>query len=79
MARFTLSDESAVRKLPCATTAMAAASELTDLDAVVLAVPHRGLGPLALELIRAGTPVLSDVKCALSPADLPAGVRYWRL
>lgn len=53
--------------------------QLVRLNAVILAVPHRGLDRLALELIQGGTPVLADVKCALEPTQIPLGVRYWRL
>ena len=52
---------------------------LTDLDAVILAVSHRELVPFARELARRPTPVMIDVKAALTGAELPEGVRYWRL
>ncbi|TAH37292.1 MAG: nucleotide sugar dehydrogenase [Planctomycetota bacterium] len=73
---------------------------LTALDAVILAVPHRGLEALALRLAsaapsrrvlagaragrdepgaRPGVAVLLDLKAAVARADVPAGVRYWRL
>ena len=55
------------------------AAALTDLDAVILAVAHRELVPLAYELARRPTPVVVDVKAVLVPAELPDGVRYWRL
>lgn len=53
--------------------------DLTRLDAVILAVAHRPLVPLALSLARRPTPVVIDVKAALAPAELPGEVRYWRL
>ena len=81
--------------------ALQPAAALRELDAVVLAVPHRGLGVLALRLLHAAHPaarayagpaggaagagwpeaaaVLVDVKAAISPDQVPAGVRYWRL
>jgi UDP-N-acetyl-D-galactosamine dehydrogenase len=55
---------------------------MTDLDALVLCVPHRAImekmspGP-AERLVKGG--VLVDVKSALSPADLPEAIRYWSL
>jgi UDP-N-acetyl-D-glucosamine/UDP-N-acetyl-D-galactosamine dehydrogenase len=54
-------------------------TDLTDLDAVILAVPHRVLLPLAHVLARRPTPVVIDVRAALVPAELPIEVRYWRL
>ena len=54
-------------------------SALTELDAVILAVSHRQLIPLARQLAARPTPVIVDVKAALDPAELPQGVRYWRL
>jgi UDP-N-acetyl-D-galactosamine dehydrogenase len=56
--------------------------ELSPLDAMVLAVSHRGYldlgpGPL-LGMIRDGG-VMVDVKSALQPASMPRGIRYWSL
>ena len=61
---------------------LAAAAELTDLDAVILAVPHEqylaaGPGPLLAALKRPA--VLVDLKSALTPEAMPQGVRYWSL
>lgn len=52
-----------------------------DLDALILAVPHRaylgnGIDPVAM---LKGDGVLFDVKSALDPAALPAGLAYWSL
>ena len=56
--------------------------EMAGLDAVVLAVSHRGyleLGPARLAgMIRDGG-ILVDVKSALDPAEVPSTVRYWSL
>ncbi len=54
---------------------------LTDLDAVVLAIPHRGLGACALELAAgADEPLpLLDVMWGVDPEDVPPGTPYWRL
>ncbi len=56
-------------------------SEFRDLDAVVLAVPHREYlretGLLYGRLAPGG--VLIDVKSALEPDSVPAGARYWSL
>lgn len=55
---------------------------MTDLDALVLCVPHRAImekmspGP-AGRLVKGG--VLVDVKSALNPRDLPESIRYWSL
>ena len=54
-------------------------ARLETLDAVVLAIPHRELAPLALELVRAGAKILVDVMWGVDPAEVPDGVRYWRL
>jgi UDP-N-acetyl-D-galactosamine dehydrogenase len=56
-------------------------AEFRDLDAVVLAVPHRDyLGPLRSRVIQAVGPggVFMDVKSAFSAADMPSA-RYWSL
>lgn len=55
---------------------------LTDLDALILASPHRvflesGTEGLGMRL-RAGG-LLVDIKSVLSPVDLPAGRQYWSL
>jgi UDP-N-acetyl-D-galactosamine dehydrogenase len=52
---------------------------LTDLNAVVLAVPHQGLAELARILVTGRTPVLIDVRSVISREDLPSNIRYWRL
>ncbi|MBS0472148.1 MAG: nucleotide sugar dehydrogenase [Proteobacteria bacterium] len=56
-------------------------SRFRDLDALVLAVPHlhylSNLDGLFGMLSAGG--VLVDVKSALAPAGLPAGLRYWSL
>ena len=54
-------------------------ARLETLDAVVLAIPHRELSPLALELVHAGANILVDVMWGVDPAEVPDGVRYWRL
>jgi len=56
-------------------------SDLTDCDALVLAVPHKfylSEAKKILSLIRDGG-VLMDVKSALKPHAVPAGVQYWSL
>ena len=58
---------------------LVAAEALTDLAALIFAVPHAGLDALALEIAARPTPVLIDVKAALDRDALPEGVRYWRL
>lgn len=57
---------------------LAARGELTDLDAIILAVPHEELLPLARELVQE-TPLLVDVLWGIEPQSLPEGTRYWRL
>jgi len=58
------------------------AEAITDLDALVLCVPHRAImekispDPSG-RLIKGG--VLVDVKSALNPQDLPDSMRYWSL
>ena len=57
-------------------------SDLTDLDALVLAVAHRDLVERPnSELLSGLKPggVLIDVKSALSAAAMPPGVEYWSL
>ncbi len=55
--------------------------DMRDLDAVILAVPHRQyLADLDDLIGRARSPgVFIDVKGAVDPAQLPAGVKYWSL
>ncbi|MFT5289773.1 MAG: UDP-N-acetyl-D-galactosamine dehydrogenase [Planctomycetota bacterium] len=54
--------------------------DLVDLDAVILAVPHRDLKPLAIELAKAtSNPLVIDVQWGLAPTDLPDETTYWRL
>ena len=56
------------------------ATRLAGADAVVLAVPHRGLADLALSLVGPGqAALLADVQGAIDPAAVPPGVRLWRL
>jgi UDP-N-acetyl-D-galactosamine dehydrogenase len=57
---------------------LGARGDLTDLDAIILAVPHEELLPLARELV-AATPLLVDVLWGIDPQSLPDGTRYWRL
>ncbi len=57
-------------------------SEFQNLDALVLAVPHRsylseGLGLITSLLKPDG--VLVDIKSVFRPSQLPPGVRYWSL
>jgi len=57
-------------------------SELTELDAVVLAVPHRYYLDLPLERLLAGLRpggIVIDVMSALDPAQVSARFRYWSL
>jgi UDP-N-acetyl-D-galactosamine dehydrogenase len=62
--------------------AIAPIEELEGLDVLILAVPHRAYlegGPAALlARLRPGG-VLVDVKAAVDPAAVPAGVHYWSL
>ena len=53
--------------------------ELTSLDAVLLAVPHDVLVPVALELMHAKPQLLVDVMWGVDESQLPDGARYWRL
>lgn len=54
---------------------------LRDLDALVLAVPHRAYLADEKALLAMVRPdgVLIDVRSALSPSRLPAGLNYWSL
>ena len=60
---------------------LVARKELTDLDALVLAVPHKDLMKDLADLWRVIRPRgwVVDVKSALDPAELPRHVRYWSL
>lgn len=51
---------------------------LNDLDAIILAVPHEALLPVARELVTEAE-LLVDVMWGIEPETLPAGIRYWRL
>ena len=51
---------------------------LTNLDGVVLAVPHAELLKPAVELARKSA-LLVDVMWGVDPESLPDGTRYWRL
>ena len=53
--------------------------ELVEIDAVILAVPHDALKPLALELVDGRAALLVDVMWGVDPQRVPAGKRYWRL
>ena len=53
--------------------------ELTGLDALILAVPHAELVPLAEELAQEGTRIVLDVLWGLDLARLPRSTRTWRL
>jgi UDP-N-acetyl-D-glucosamine/UDP-N-acetyl-D-galactosamine dehydrogenase len=56
-------------------------SALKDLDALILAVPHREFlaDPEALFARLKPGGVFVDVKSALSPKDVPSVIRYWSL
>jgi UDP-N-acetyl-D-galactosamine dehydrogenase len=53
--------------------------DLTDLDAVVLAVPHTSLEKVAVDLLGGRTSLLVDVMWGVEPSSVPDGTRYWRL
>jgi UDP-N-acetyl-D-galactosamine dehydrogenase len=57
-------------------------SEFQDLDALIIAVAHRGFDTLVLEelprLVKPGG-IVADVKSVLKGAKLPAGFKYWSL
>lgn len=61
---------------------LADAGAMTDLDAMVLCVPHRAilqeLLPTPASRLKDGG-VLVDVKAVLDPRELPGSVRYWSL
>jgi UDP-N-acetyl-D-glucosamine/UDP-N-acetyl-D-galactosamine dehydrogenase len=56
--------------------------ELTDLDGLILAVPHAeylDAGPARIaERLKPGG-VLLDVKSVISPGSVPPGVHFWSL
>lgn len=56
-------------------------SEFTDLDALILAVPHRSYVGGAVDLVGMLKPdaILFDVKSALEPSGLPERLTYWSL
>lgn len=60
---------------------LAALEDMHDLDAIVLAVPHRiylnQAGEILKRLKRNG--VFIDVKSAISPSSVPTGTTYWSL
>ncbi|WPZ36216.1 nucleotide sugar dehydrogenase [Thalassobaculum sp. OXR-137] len=61
---------------------LVAADTLVDLDALVLASPHRaflkdGVSGLGARLRPGG--LLVDIKSVVAPGDLPEGLRYWSL
>jgi UDP-N-acetyl-D-galactosamine dehydrogenase len=61
---------------------LSAASELGQLHALVLAVPHREFLELPREqlfaqLVEGG--IFLDIKSVIPPGDVPAGVTYWSL
>ncbi len=58
---------------------LARREDLRELDGLVLAMPHRVLVPLAVELAREGTLLVVDVMWGLDPAELSPSARYWRL
>ncbi len=62
--------------------ALAPLAELRELDALILAVPHRdylalGEGGLTAMLLPRG--IIIDVRSAIDPDRLPAGLDYWSL
>ena len=60
---------------------VAAITEFTQLDALVLAVPHRDYlrDPTALFGMLANGGTLMDVKSAILPRDVPKHLQYWSL
>lgn len=60
---------------------MSSAESLRDLDALVLAVPHRVImSDIQNWLLRIKPQgVMADIKSALDPATIPAQLRYWSL
>ncbi|MGB4100831.1 MAG: nucleotide sugar dehydrogenase [Alphaproteobacteria bacterium] len=61
--------------------ALSAAADLTDLDALVLAVPHRQVMTDIQGWLKCVKPqgVVADIKSALDPATVPEQLRYWSL
>ena len=60
---------------------LSAAEELSDLDALVLAVPHRKIMAdikIWLQRVRPQG-VVADIKSALDPTAIPQNLRYWSL
>ncbi len=61
---------------------LAGEEAMTDLDALVLCVPHRATmeskDPRPVDRLAKGG-ILVDVKSALDPSDLPPSIRYWSL
>jgi UDP-N-acetyl-D-glucosamine/UDP-N-acetyl-D-galactosamine dehydrogenase len=55
--------------------------KFTDLDALILAVAHKEYLAKPGEVVNRLRPhgILIDVKSAISPAAVPAGLRYWSL
>jgi UDP-N-acetyl-D-galactosamine dehydrogenase len=55
--------------------------DLKDLDALVLAVPHRVLIGDLEGLLKTIKPKgwLIDIKSAIDPATLPSHIQYWSL
>jgi UDP-N-acetyl-D-galactosamine dehydrogenase len=59
---------------------LTAEADLGRADALVLAVPHRGMDAFVRRMLNEQPPaVVVDVKSVLDPAAIPAGVRLWRL
>jgi UDP-N-acetyl-D-galactosamine dehydrogenase len=59
---------------------LAAEGDIGRVDAVVLAVPHRGMDALVGRMLEVDPPaVVVDVKSVLDPSAIPSGVRLWRL
>jgi UDP-N-acetyl-D-galactosamine dehydrogenase len=56
-------------------------SELSDLDALILAVPHVSYRNDARALYQRLRPdgILMDLKSVLAPTEVPSGLRYWSL
>jgi len=54
-------------------------AELVELDALFLAVPHRGLAELALTCLGGRTRLFFDLSGAVERARVPEGVTLWRL
>ena len=58
------------------------AARVRELDALVLAVPHRAYlaqGVPGLAALLAPRGILIDVRSALDPALVPASLTYWSL